>query len=277
VDAKSGIPHIHLVANRVDDNGLTNDDHYIAERAMAAAHLIEQQYGWSNPEDVSREHVRQITQDCMKALESMPSFDWDVYSRHLSICGYQVKLRRDKDGKVVGYNVRMGNSNYKASLLGNKKDLNASNIEKTWRRLHPAPIQQKPATATVKPVSTTHDVQPNLSIVVNRSPLVSQHIQVEYQHYDFDVPKDVCDFIQKESSIPGTETFTPEEVSQVALLLFAGYLDGATSLAASCGGGGSSNDLAWGRDPKEEDREWAHRCVRLAKKLGQPNSYRRKR
>ena len=36
-DSKSGIPHLHIVANRIDNMGKTNDAHYIGERAVHAA------------------------------------------------------------------------------------------------------------------------------------------------------------------------------------------------------------------------------------------------
>lgn len=60
-----------------------------------------------------------------------------------------------------------------------------------------------------------------------------------------------------------------EEIQYTAMLLFAGYLDAATSMAASSGGGGSSPESGWGRDKDEDDREWAHRCARMANKMCQ--------
>jgi hypothetical protein len=261
LDAKSGIPHIHLVANRIDNDGQTIDDHCIALRAMAAARIVSQKYGWKNPEDISTEHKRQITVDCMQALQHMDKFDWDEYVRQLTQKGYEVRLRKDKSGKVVGYHIKAGNSCYKASCLADTKKLNAAYIEKTWHGLHPTPssIQQRPVTKN------------------SPTAFVTQRIQVEYREYPITVSKDIRNFIHEEAALPGTEILTSQEVSQVALLLFAGYLDGATSLAASCGGGGSSNDLSWGRDPREDDREWARRCVQRAKELGQPRVYRRRR
>ena len=45
--------------------------------------------------------------------------------------------------------------------------------------------------------------------------------------------------------------------------LFAEYLDGATSMAASSGGGGSDMS-GWGKDKDEDEREWARRCAQMA-------------
>lgn len=55
-----------------------------------------------------------------------------------------------------------------------------------------------------------------------------------------------------------------EEIQHTALLLFAGYLDAATSMAASSGG---SDTGGWGRDKDEDELEWARRCARMANQM----------
>ena len=57
-----------------------------------------------------------------------------------------------------------------------------------------------------------------------------------------------------------------EEIQQTALLLFAEYLDAATRMAASSGGGGSDTG-GWGRDKDEDELEWARRCARMANQM----------
>lgn len=52
-----------------------------------------------------------------------------------------------------------------------------------------------------------------------------------------------------------------------AMYLFLGYLDGATQFAQSCGGGGTSSDLPWGRNPNEDDRRFAYRCMMQAHRM----------
>ena len=59
----------------------------------------------------------------------------------------------------------------------------------------------------------------------------------------------------------------PNEILKCAMYLFLGYLDGATQFAQSCGGGGSSSDLPWGRNPDEDDRRFAYRCMMQAHKM----------
>lgn len=68
---------------------------------------------------------------------------------------------------------------------------------------------------------------------------------------------------------------TPSEILKCAMYLFLGYLDGATQFAQSCGGGGTSSDLPWGHDPKEDDRRFAYRCMMQAHRMMKPSQPKR--
>ena len=67
----------------------------------------------------------------------------------------------------------------------------------------------------------------------------------------------------------------PNEILKCAMYLFFGYLDGATQFAQSCGGGGTSSDLPWGRNPNEDDRRFAYRCMMQAHKILRPSQPKR--
>ncbi len=54
------------------------------------------------------------------------------------------------------------------------------------------------------------------------------------------------------------------------MLLFIENIAGAIQFAQSVGGGGSDNDLKWGRDPHEYERRFAFRCVQQAHRLLKP-------
>lgn len=60
------------------------------------------------------------------------------------------------------------------------------------------------------------------------------------------------------------------DLTKTAVLLFLGYVDAATTLSASSGGGGGNPSSDWGRDPKEDEREWARRCARMALQMAKP-------
>jgi predicted nucleic acid-binding Zn-ribbon protein len=61
-------------------------------------------------------------------------------------------------------------------------------------------------------------------------------------------------------------------IAQCAVMLVGGYLDQATEFAESHGGGGGGSDMKWGRDPDEDDRRWARRCVRMANQMMKPSA-----
>lgn len=68
----------------------------------------------------------------------------------------------------------------------------------------------------------------------------------------------------------------PNEILKCAMYLFLGYIDGATQFAQSCGGGGTSSELPWERNPDEDDRRFAYRCMMQAHKMLKPTHPRRK-
>ena len=45
---------------------------------------------------------------------------------------------------------------------------------------------------------------------------------------------------------------------------------GDSADAGAAGGGGGGSDMKGGRDPDEDDRRWARRCVRMANQMMKP-------
>lgn len=66
-------------------------------------------------------------------------------------------------------------------------------------------------------------------------------------------------------------------VVKVALNLVCGFVDDATTIAQTHGGGGGSPGSGWGKRPDEDDREWARRCLAMARKMCAPSVGRRKK
>ncbi len=57
------------------------------------------------------------------------------------------------------------------------------------------------------------------------------------------------------------------QIVTCGMLLFAGYVEQATEFAKGHGGGGGGPSSDWGRDPKDDDRDWARRCAMMATKM----------
>lgn len=263
-DSKSGILHMHLDCNRIDMEGNVNDDHKIGLRATMAANEVTRQRGWVQAAQRSVENKGRITQDCMDTLKAMSVFSWDVYARRLAAKGYDLQLRRDSNGEVRGYTVRMGNSIFKSSELGKGRNLVPSKIEATWRKLHQAvPPQTRISSWQNSRPNTVSMQQPELVQSIDSHTPVSQKIDVDGRTYNIEIPEKAYNAMKDEVAEFKMDRETSEQITNVALLLFANYIDAATSMSESHGGGGSIPSSGWGRD-KDDDWEWAKRCAVMA-------------
>jgi hypothetical protein len=61
-----------------------------------------------------------------------------------------------------------------------------------------------------------------------------------------------------------------DKVMTCALMLFGGFINQAIQFAETHGGGGGSTSRDWGRDPNEEERAWALRCMQQACRMMRP-------
>lgn len=68
---------------------------------------------------------------------------------------------------------------------------------------------------------------------------------------------------ETEPFIDDHNNFRFNDVLDSARRVFLAGLDGATSVAPSTGGGGTSNDMPW-RDKDEDFLDWARRAMRYA-------------
>ena len=273
-DSKSGIPHLHIVANRIDNMGNTNDAHYIGERAAHAANILNEKYGWVQSMQRREENIKQISDDCLAALKEMPHFDWNTYCRMLRNKGYDIQLKKDSIGKVCGYTIRKGNSIYKSSLLGNSRNLMPSKIEDTWRKLHQSSRAKQDSMMTSRTESKTESTNVSSTKKSNSSMAYHYSILVDKQMYEVNIPNHIQDVFVNEFAT--SDDLNISNLAKVAALLFADYIDAATSIASS-GGGGGSPGTGWGKDKDEDGRNWALRCARMAKWLCKPISRGRKR
>ena len=280
-DSKSGIPHLHLVVNRIDMNGNLNDVKFIGERAVMAAKAVNQHHGWKDAMDIHEERIEKITNVCMDVLRSMPVFDWNVYANRLRDKGYDIELVRDKTGqaKVHGYRFTFGRTTIKASELGVGRNLTASKIENTFRKLHPqtSPVGQRPSASPLRPSSldsrnTAMSSGQSHSNDVAQSAIPARFrkiIEVDGERFNIVMPRTAYDRMKNSIEVPENGSASHNDVLNVAMLLFMNYLDAATSMSESCGGGGSSGS-GWGRGKDEDDREWARRCAMQANWLCKP-------
>ena len=275
-DSKSGTLHLHMDCCRVDLEGNTNDVHDIHKRAMMAAEIINMRHGWKQPQEIRDMRKEEIAEFCEYTLQKMQEFDVDFYFKMLRMKGYEVTPRYDKDKKQVGYTISKNTSVFKASEIGRK--FMASQLEATWKKFHPEPTQVrvKPASPTVttcsrpsrpvtlKPTSTQTKVQPSVQPKPTPAKTVF-NIDTGSDVKKVWIPNSVKDIFFNEAQVPeGNEIATVENIAHTAMLLFAGYIDAATSMSESCGGsGGSSPESDWGKKDPPQNLIGAKRMMRM--------------
>ena len=287
-DSKSGKLHLHLDCCRADLDGNTNDVHDIHKRAMMAAEIINMRHGWKQPKEIREMRKEEIKDFCEYTLRNMQEFDIDYYFKLLRMKGYEVTPRFDKDKKLVGYTIGKNASVFKASEIGRR--FMASQLEATWKKFHPKPAQVKvkPSAPTVTPSSrpvrptaqTTTSIQPKVQPRVQAKPMPSFttfSIDTPIGSKAVEIPNSVKDIFLNEAQVPeGNDTATVENIAHTAMLLFAGYIDAATSMSDSCGGGGDSSPKSgWCKKDDEDERAYARRCLQMAHSMCKPKSIKR--
>ena len=276
-DAKSGIPHLHILINRIDLDGNLMNDSFIGDSAVKAAHAINIERGWELPEDIHEAHEKEITEACYDILRGMSKYDWDSYKHALESRGYKVHEQRDKQGVLHGYTVLRGNSRFKSSILGKSRSLTVPKLEATWKKLHPvAPSVMKPSssvgtsqTTERKPITERDSKRQSVTQTESEVPSVFRKIlSVDGKSYSIKMPMEAYKAMEDAIEVPD-ESMPFENVLNVAMLLFMNYVDAATTVSESCGGGGSTPSN-WGKDKDEDERDWARRCAQHASWLCKP-------
>ena len=273
-DSKSGTLHLHLDCCRVDLDGNTNDVHDIHTRAMMAAEIINMRHGWQQPQEIREMRREEIADFCEYTLQKMQEFDVDFYFKMLRMKGYEVTPRYDKNKKFVGYTIGKNASVFKASEIGRR--YMASQLDATWKKFHPEPsqVRMKPSAPTI--TSSSSPVRPTAQTMTSAQPKVQTRVQSKpipsFTIFNIDTP-----IGSKAVEIPNlvkdiflNEAQVPEDNDTTAMLLFVGYIDAATSMSESCGGGSSSPESDWGKRDDEDERAFARRCLQMAHSMYKP-------
>lgn len=95
-------------------------------------------------------------------------------------------------------------------------------------------------------------------------------LSVDAKNYFIRMPLDAYRTTNEAIGTPD-ESIPRDTVLNVAILLFMNYVDAATTVSESCGGGGGALSN-WGKDEDEDEdeRERARRCAQHAKWLCKP-------
>ena len=277
-ESNSGIPHLHAIVSRVDEDGNINNDHAIHLRAQRAAEMIARQRGWTTAQHIHETNIPKVSADCMEALRELNEWSWNGYRERLAAKGYDLYLRKDKKNVIRGYVLLKGNTKFKASELGKGRNLTASRIRQTWEKLHEDKAQQvRPATKqsvvpTPKPSVPNGTRQKSQPVIRQSNPIFEDYTDykpnrqpTEFEHngktYKRYLPDKVIDFFN--DKLDYRELANWQDLQNLAMAYFT-LVASPYSEISSGGGDGSQSNLKWGRDPEEDEIEFARRCAHEA-------------
>ena len=275
-DSKGGVPHLHGAFSRFDNDGNLNNDHNIHLRAQRAAERVAKKRGWTTANEIHSANSKSVSDDCLSALKSMDTWSWDDYVKLLRCKGYEVFERRDSKNILRGYSLQLGKAKFKASELSIGRNLTASKIENTWKKVHQSEQEQR---RTDSPESKTIQARPTY-----RSPSGVDYLQPHRDYVPYSVPygedKKSCYIPQSVSDLFDDEfdyriIENCDELKDIAVAFFIGLMQSYD--VPSSGGGGGQSDLPW-RDKDDDDMDWARKCARIAAlRVGVIPRYKRKR
>ena len=281
-ESDSGIPHLHAVVCRIDGNGNgngnINNDHAIHLRAQRAAERIARQRGWTTAMHIHESRIPQVSEECMEALCELYEWSWEGYTERLAARGYTLYPRKDNKGVIRGYVLQKGSSRFKASELGKGRNLTASRIKQTWEKLHQDKAQQvrttakQPVVSTLKPSVSNGMKQKPQPVIRQSNPIYDDYtaykpnslptvFEYDGKNYKRYLPDKVLDFFNDEFDY--RELVNWQALQNLAMAYFT-LIALPSEVTSGGGGGGSQSDLKWGRNPEEDEMEFARRCAREA-------------
>lgn len=128
--------HIHIIMNRIQENGKPMNDKFIGKKAQHAIDQVAQKYGLESAKQImnerlnkekelSKEERYQIKDLHQEVMKTKPK-DFEKYQKAMKSKGIEVVPTINKQGKIQGFrfnNLKTGNS-FKASQIDRNLNLN---------------------------------------------------------------------------------------------------------------------------------------------------------
>lgn len=291
--------HIHLIANRINENNEVQDDTRCRNRGMLAANKLAEERGWIKAQDRQDKRKVKIHADAIDVLRHMEKYSLEVYFKGMQARGWKIDAKYDNSGICRGYSI--GQNLYKAngslsstimyqsSKLGFGRDLMVSRLEGTWKKLHPVQVKASEKN-NMQDNCTLNSLRENRDSVTSREPEpipkweCSAHTAKETwrdEGTSVRIPDVTFDTIS--NNIQSLERLDywdkdediPSQAAMVAVAVFEFCTAANVYPSSSGGGGGSDNDLRW--DGKTEDELQQMAAAAAHKAIGRCTSHLTKR
>lgn len=129
----TGKPHIHIIANRIDEMGKAVKDNFISLKSQDMSEKIAKEYGLATARDMKKVNdisLQPIKEDIKKAhqfsLKNSKTFD--NYKDLMYSKGFEIKPTINKNNELQGFRIidKQNGLNFKASEIG--KNFGAKNL-----------------------------------------------------------------------------------------------------------------------------------------------------
>lgn len=264
-DSKSGIPHLHIMASRFDNDGFVNCANLIGMKATIAANQMNQERGWKQSRDISAKHKAELKDACYKVLRDMPYWNLHEYFDRLKEAG----VRFEMGAENKSYKLFWGNSSYKASEIG--QHLTIGKLPKEWEKVHQGEIEaladrlrvikeQNEAKPEVK-ISVAHREEPAVKPTVPMTSTAS--IDDDGHEKEVTIPQHILDIIKQHTSVPEDGDYENEvngipvipELNEAIGMAVSVMFDLLTAQGVVPAGGGGGGGPTGGWRDKDDD-EW---------------------
>lgn len=291
--------HIHLIANRINENNEVQDDTRCRNRGVLAANKLAEERGWIKAQDRQDKRKVKIHADAIDVLRHMEKYSLEEYFKGMQARGWKIDAKYDNSGICRGYSI--GQNLYKAngslssmimyqsSKLGFGRDLMVSRLEGTWKKLHPVQVKASEKN-NMQDNCTLNSLRENRDSVTSREPEpipkweCSAHTAKETwrdEGTSVRIPDVTFDTIS--NNIQSLERLDywdkdediPSQAAMVAVAVFEFCTAANVYPSSSGGGGGSDNDLRW--DGKTEDELQQMAAAAAHKAIGRCTSHLTKR
>lgn len=223
--------------------------------------------GWESPKKIREKQLNNLNVLCRDILRQMPEYSLFGFHSRLRAAGYEVIAKPDSKGVIHGHSIKKSNCHYKMSEIGRKFTI--LRLPDTWQKLHKAdeaklkPVAAAPVGSKPKPIVPVPMCLPDYTDA--RYGSLPYEVEQHGKSLKYYLPEKVADLFDNEFDY--REISNSDEMARTAVSLFVGIILPTEAKNVGTGGGGSESDLPWGRDPKEDEIEWARRCAQMAKQI----------
>ena len=270
--------HIHLIANRINENNEVQDDTRCRNRGVLAANKLAEERGWIKAQDRQDKRKVKIHADAIDVLRHMEKYCLEEYFKGMQARGWKIDAKYDNSGICRGYSI--GQNLYKAngslsstimyqsSKLGFGRDLMVSRLEGTWKKLHPVQVK----------ASEKNNMQDNCTLnslrEMSQETWRDEGTSVRIPDVVFDTISDNIQSLGRYDYYDRDEDI-PAKMQIVAVAVFEFCTAANVYPSSGGGGGGSDNDLRW--DGKTEDELQQMAAAAAHKAIGRCTSHLTKR